>query len=89
MSAMSDDPTWLDATGQAALVASGVSPEQPVAVVQNATTPEQRVLVSTLARVSEDAAAKDFGSPAIVAIGEMVRLREALLPFAVALADAS
>ncbi len=74
-----------DITG--ALAASGVSLSLPVAVVQNATTPEQRVLVSTLGQISEEAAAQDFGSPSIVAIGEMVRLREALLPLSIALAE--
>lgn len=72
-----------------ALIASGVAPALPVAIVHNATTPEQRVLVSTLDRVGEESAAQGFGSPAIIAIGEMVRLRAALLPFAVTLADAS
>jgi len=72
-----------------ALIASGVAPDLPVAVVHNATTPEQRVLVSDVARVAEVAMAQGFGSPAIVAIGEMVRLREALLPFAVPLMDGS
>jgi uroporphyrin-III C-methyltransferase len=68
-----------------ALMASGVARDLPVAVVHNATTPEQRVLVSTVALVAAAALAQGFGSPAIVAIGEMVRLREALLPFAVTL----
>jgi siroheme synthase len=47
------------------------------------------VLVSTLGRVGEDAAAAGFGSPSIVAFGEMVRLREALTPFAITLAEGS
>jgi uroporphyrin-III C-methyltransferase len=67
------------------LIANGASPDLPVAVVQDATTPEQRVLVSSLSRVAEEAVAQGFGSPAIVAIGEMVRLREALLPLAIPL----
>ncbi|MDB5394727.1 MAG: uroporphyrin-III methyltransferase [Rhodospirillales bacterium] len=67
------------------LLAAGVSPDLPVAVVNNATTPHQRVFVSTLARVGVDAAAQGFGAPSIIAIGEMVRLREALSPFAITL----
>jgi uroporphyrin-III C-methyltransferase len=67
------------------LMASGASPDLPVAVVHSATTPQQRVLVTTLRRVAEEAAAGGFGSPSIVAFGEMVRLREALMPFAIAL----
>jgi uroporphyrin-III C-methyltransferase len=70
-----------------ALISNGASPNLPAAVVHSATTAEQRVLVSTLAGIAEEAVANGFGSPSIVAIGEMVRLRAALLPLAVALAD--
>jgi uroporphyrin-III C-methyltransferase len=69
----------------AALLAGGMAPEMPVAIVNNATMPQQRVFVSTLARAGADAAAQGFGAPSIIAIGEMVRLREALSPFAVSL----
>jgi len=69
----------------AALLASGVAPDLPVAIVNNATTPQQRVFISTLGKVGVDAAALGFGAPSIVAIGEMVRLREALSPFAITL----
>jgi uroporphyrin-III C-methyltransferase len=71
------------------LIAGGVAPGLPVAVVHNATTPDQRVLVSDVGHVAEAAAEQGLGSPAIVAIGEMVRLREALLPFAITLSDGS
>jgi uroporphyrin-III C-methyltransferase len=67
----------------ASLVASGVSPDLPVAVIQDATTAAQRILVTSLARVAADAKAQGFAAPAIIAIGEMVRLRSALLPFAI------
>jgi uroporphyrin-III C-methyltransferase len=70
-----------------ALIASGAARNLPVAVIHSATTPDQRVLVSTLDLVAGEAVAQGFGSPSIVAIGEMVRLRAALLPFAVSLAD--
>ena len=73
-----------DITG--ALMANGMSADTTVAVVCEATTPRQRVLVTTLIRVSAEAAAQGLGSPSIVAIGEMVRLRAALLPFAITLA---
>jgi uroporphyrin-III C-methyltransferase len=65
-----------------ALVSAGLSPETPAAVVCEATTPGQRVLVTTLDRVAVEAAAQGLGSPSIVAIGEMVRLRAALAGFA-------
>jgi uroporphyrin-III C-methyltransferase len=69
----------------AALVGAGLSPETPAAVVCEATTPSQRALVTTLQRVAADAASHGLGSPSIVAIGEMVRLRAALTPFALTL----
>ncbi len=69
----------------AALVSAGLSPDTPAAVVCEATTPSQRALVTTLQQVAADAASQGFGSPSIVAIGEMVRLRAALTPFALTL----
>ena len=68
-----------------ALVAGGLSPDTTVAVVCEATTPRQRVLVTTLIRVVAEAAARGLGSPSIIAIGEMVKLRAALTPFAITL----
>jgi uroporphyrin-III C-methyltransferase len=65
-----------------ALITAGLSPDTPAAVVCEATTPNQRALVTTLQRVAQDAAAQGLGSPSIVAIGEMVKLRAALTPFA-------
>src|SRR5271166_6640667 len=60
-----------DAILYAALVAGGLSPDTTVAVVCEATTPRQRVLVTTLIRVVAEAAARGLGSPSIIAIGEM------------------
>jgi uroporphyrin-III C-methyltransferase len=69
----------------ASLLEGGMPPETPVAIVNNATMPQQRVFISTLERAGVDAAAQGFGAPSIIAIGEMVRLREALSPFAISL----
>jgi uroporphyrin-III C-methyltransferase len=69
----------------AGLIGGGMAPETPVAIVTDATTPEQRVLVTTLIRAKAEASAKGFGAPAIVAIGEIVRLQAALAPFAITL----
>jgi siroheme synthase len=41
--------------------------------------------VTTLAAAKEEAGRKGFGSPAIVAIGAIVALREVLAPFAIGL----
>jgi uroporphyrin-III C-methyltransferase len=65
-----------------ALLAAGMAPQLPAAIVSHATTSQQHVFVSTLSRLVPDGAAH-LATPSIVAFGEMVRLREALLPFAI------
>jgi uroporphyrin-III C-methyltransferase len=59
------------------LMRGGLSPSTPAAVVVSATTADERVVVSTLARVAADA--QDLATPAIIVIGEIVRLRERLM----------
>ncbi|MEJ8572290.1 uroporphyrinogen-III C-methyltransferase [Microbaculum marinum] len=63
----------------AALVAGGLSPETPAAIVVSATLPGERVLTSTLADIASDAEAAGLEPPAIVAIGGIVTVREQLL----------
>jgi uroporphyrin-III C-methyltransferase len=58
------------------LLAAGRRSDEPVAVVSQATTPSQSVLVSTLGEISSLAAG--IRPPAIVVVGEVVRLRAAL-----------
>ena len=62
----------------AELVKRGRAPDTPVAVISDGTTPRQRVLVSTLADVARDAAAGGVRPPAVVVVGDVVRLRQAL-----------
>ena len=57
------------------LIAGGRNGATPAAVVQNATLPDQRVLVSTLDSLAADAKSAGMGSPAVVVIGEVVKLR--------------
>ena len=57
----------------AALVAGGRGEGTPVAVVREGTLPEQQVVVSTLARVADDAAG--MTSPAVVVVGVVVSAR--------------
>jgi uroporphyrin-III C-methyltransferase len=64
----------------AALMARGLAPETPAAVIAAATTTDQRVLISTLAKVADDADATKITTPAIVAIGHIVTSRQALAP---------
>ncbi|MHB1872669.1 MAG: uroporphyrinogen-III C-methyltransferase [Steroidobacteraceae bacterium] len=63
---------------RAAIIAGGLQVETPVSVIASATTAEQRVLVSTLAAVAEDAQAAVLDAPAIVLVGEIVSARKAL-----------
>jgi uroporphyrin-III C-methyltransferase len=60
------------------LIAGGRSPNEPVAVVSKATGAEQRVLETTLGASAADVAKSGIEPPAIVVIGEVVRLRAAL-----------
>jgi uroporphyrin-III C-methyltransferase len=59
------------------LMRGGLPPGTPAAVIVNATTADARVVVSTLERVAADA--QDLATPAIIVIGEIVRLRERLM----------
>ncbi|WP_407865000.1 uroporphyrinogen-III C-methyltransferase [Phyllobacterium phragmitis] len=60
------------------LIAAGRSPDEPTAFICNATTAEQKVLVTTLARAEADVEAAGLQPPAVVVVGEVVRLRAAL-----------
>ncbi|MEM0943012.1 MAG: uroporphyrinogen-III C-methyltransferase [Pseudomonadota bacterium] len=61
-----------------ALIAGGRPPSEPVAIVQHATLPEMRVLETTLERAEADLASSGLGAPAIICIGEVVRMRQCL-----------
>ena len=60
------------------LIAGGRSADEPVAFVCNAATPEQQVLETTLGRAEADVEAAGIEPPAIVVVGEVVRLRASL-----------
>jgi uroporphyrin-III C-methyltransferase len=60
------------------LIASGRSAFEPVAFVCNAATGDQQVLETTLAEAPEAVAASGLEPPAIVVVGEVVRLRASL-----------
>ncbi|MCR6690586.1 uroporphyrinogen-III C-methyltransferase [Cellulomonas sp.] len=50
-------------------LASGVAPTTPVALVERATTPTQRVTRTTLERLEADALAADVRAPAVLVLG--------------------
>ncbi|KQY22603.1 uroporphyrinogen-III C-methyltransferase [Rhizobium sp. Root483D2] len=60
------------------LMAAGRSPDEPVAFVCDAATPQQTILETTLSRAEADMAASGLQPPAIVVVGEVVRLRASL-----------
>ncbi len=60
------------------LIAAGRKPDEPVALISKATTAEQRVLETTLASCHDDARQGGIEPPAMVVIGEVVRMRSAL-----------
>ncbi|WP_147179867.1 MULTISPECIES: uroporphyrinogen-III C-methyltransferase [Alphaproteobacteria] len=66
------------ATISANLIAAGRSPAEPVAFVCDAATASQSVLETTLGRAEADVAASGLQPPAIVVVGEVVRLRPSL-----------
>jgi len=60
------------------LMSAGRRPDEAVAFVCNAATPQQSVLETTLGRAEEDMIAAGIEPPAIVVIGDVVRLRPSL-----------
>jgi uroporphyrin-III C-methyltransferase len=62
----------------AELLSAGRAGGEPVAIVSHATTARQRVLETTLGRAAADAAAEAIPAPALIVVGEVVRLRAGL-----------
>ena len=60
------------------LIKRGRDADTPVAVICDGTTPRQRVLTSTLGDVAEEAQRQDIRPPAVVVVGDVVRLRALL-----------
>jgi uroporphyrin-III C-methyltransferase len=63
----------------ATLIAAGLPGDTPAAVIASATTPAQRIVVSTLQTLAATVREQTIEPPAIVVIGEIVRLRDKLL----------
>lgn len=62
----------------AALLAGGLAPATPAAVIVSATTASERVLVATLESVAVRCEAAGLTSPALIVVGEIVGLRAQL-----------
>ncbi len=65
------------------LMEKGMRPDMPCALIQDATTPMQRQVVSTLADVGAEAEKHGIGSPCIVVVGEVASLSKELFVEAV------
>lgn len=59
-----------------ALLAAGLDPARPVAIVENGTTGRQRILCSTLEALEHDVREAELTPPAIFFIGEVARTPE-------------
>lgn len=63
----------------AGLIAGGLAPTTPAAIVQNGTRSDQRSVVGTLASLPAEARAAALGSPAVIVVGEVARFARAEL----------
>jgi uroporphyrin-III C-methyltransferase len=62
-----------------ALMKAGLDGATPAAVIASATTPKQRVLVSSLEKLAAASRGENLEPPAIVVVGEIVKMREELI----------
>ena len=60
----------------AGLARHGLDPDTPVAVIERGRTPQQRTVISTLSEVMWATSAAGVASPAVIVIGQVVRLSE-------------
>src|SRR5205823_10492342 len=60
------------------LLEAGLTPDLPAAVIQEGTTPRQRIVTGTLADIAERALTADLSSPATTVIGNVVGLEQML-----------
>lgn len=65
---------------RAELLRAGMAPSLPIAVVEKGCRPDQRVLVDTLHGLSQLVAEAEVQSPALIVVGEVVRLASRLNP---------
>jgi uroporphyrin-III C-methyltransferase/precorrin-2 dehydrogenase/sirohydrochlorin ferrochelatase len=59
------------------LIGHGRDPSTPAAIIQQGTTPTQRIVVGTLASLPEQVARAGLRAPTLIIIGEVVALRTA------------
>lgn len=62
----------------AQLIAYGRAVNTPIALIENGTTPQQRVFVGTLATMVAQLSVEGVQSPSLIIVGEVVALRDSL-----------
>ncbi len=62
----------------AKLIEYGRSPDTPIAVIKDGTRPEQKTVVSTLKNITDELGKNPLEPPAVIVVGEVVKLREKL-----------
>jgi len=60
------------------MIAHGMPPSTPVALVQKGTTPEQKTIIATLDTLEETVKNHQFQPPTLIIVGEVVSLKEKL-----------
>ncbi len=62
----------------AGLIKNGMSPAMPAALIEQGTTPQQRVVVGTVQDLPQRAEENELHGPTLVIIGEVVKLHDSL-----------
>lgn len=60
------------------LIEGGMDKNRPAAVIMHGGYPDQKTLVSTVENISEEIKDKNFGSPSLIVVGEVIKLRDKL-----------
>ena len=60
------------------LLAHGLAPTTPVAMISKGTTPDQRVVIGTLETIEDKLASEPLPAPTLIIVGEVVELRSRL-----------
>jgi uroporphyrin-III C-methyltransferase len=63
------------------LLAGGISPQKPVAMIESGTLPQQRTLIATLGTIIKEAKKQQIKPPSVILIGEVATLGRKLAWF--------